>query len=141
MIKKVYGAYLSGTGTTQKMVRYIAQNLAEKIGREYEEFDFTRPEARVAPLKYAADNIVVLGTMVIAGRVPNLFLPYLKTIEGSGAYGIPVVMYGNRDYDDALIELENIMEEDASTQLQGERLSENTHSLLYWEEAGRTPKI
>jgi ferredoxin len=53
---------------------------------------------------------VVFGTPVYAGRVPNVLLKYLETIRGNGATGIPVVLYGNRDYDDALIELRDILE-------------------------------
>lgn len=52
----------------------------------------------------------VFGTPVIAGRVPNVLLKYLADIRGNGALGVPVVLYGNRNYDDALIELRDIME-------------------------------
>ena len=48
---------------------------------------------------------------VIAGRVPNVLLPFLKTLDGGGAIAVPVVLYGNRNFDDALIELRNILEE------------------------------
>ncbi|MDD5945949.1 MAG: EFR1 family ferrodoxin [Clostridia bacterium] len=112
MGKKVYGMYFSGTGTTKKMVTHIASGLAEKMGYEYEAFDFTPPASRNEPKVYGKDDIVVLGTPVIAGRVPNLLLKYLDTVVGNGAYGIPVVLFGNRNFDDALIELRNIMEKD-----------------------------
>ncbi|MCD8036386.1 MAG: EFR1 family ferrodoxin [Clostridiales bacterium] len=112
MAKKVWGMYFSGTGTTKKMVTYIAKELANKIGAEYTPFDFTLPAARAEAKVYEEDDIVVLGTPVIAGRVPNLLLKYLDTVAGNGAYGIPVVLYGNRNFDDALIELRNIMEKD-----------------------------
>ena len=112
MAKKVYGMYFSGTGTTKKMVTYIASELASKIGGEYVEFDFTLPGVRKEVKEYEKDDIVVLGTPVIAGRVHNLLLKYLDTVKGNGAYGIPVVLFGNRNFDDALIELRNIMEAD-----------------------------
>ena len=109
---KIYGMYFSGTGTTKKMVTYIAKWLAEKLDREYEPIDFTQPSIRKDVKKYEKEDIVVLGTPVIAGRVPNLLLKYLNTVEGNGAYGVPVVLFGNRNFDDALIELRNIMEDD-----------------------------
>jgi len=34
----------------------------------------------------------------------------LETIEGNAAAAVPVVLYGNRDYDDGLIELRDILE-------------------------------
>ena len=112
MSKKVYGMYFSGTGTTKKMVTHIAKNLAEKINYDYESFDFTSPESRVEVKTFDKGDVVVLGTMVIAGRVPNLLIKYLNTLEGNGAFGIPISMFGNRSVDDALIELRNIMEDD-----------------------------
>ena len=104
--------YFSGTGTTKKMVTYIASELAKKVGYEYEAYDFTPPAVRKEVKSYEQGDIVVLGTPVIAGRVPNLLLKYLDTVAGNGAYGVPVVLFGNRNFDDALIELRNIMEKD-----------------------------
>jgi hypothetical protein len=37
-------------------------------------------------------------------------LKYLNTIEGNGALAVAVVVYGNRHYDDALIEWRDILE-------------------------------
>ena len=45
-----------------------------------------------------------------AGRLPNLMLNYLDTIEGSGALAVPIVTFGNRAFDNSLIELRNILE-------------------------------
>ena len=112
MTKKVYGMYFSGTGTTKKMVTYIASELAKQLGCEYAPFDFTPPTSRKQPKEFEKDSIVVMGTPVIAGRVPNLLLKYLDTVVGNGAMGVPVVLFGNRNFDDALIELRNIMEKD-----------------------------
>lgn len=45
--------------------------------------------------------------------MPNVLLPYLtEKVKGNGAYAVPVVSFGNRNYDDALIELRNILEQD-----------------------------
>lgn len=48
---------------------------------------------------------------VIAGRVPNVLLKFLDTLQGGGALAVPVVLYGNRNFDDALIELRNILQD------------------------------
>ena len=107
---KVWAVYFSATGTTQKVVESIAKTVAEKIGAEYRTQDFTLPEARNEALSYNAGELVIFGTPVIAGRVPNVLLKYLATINGNNALAVPVVLYGNRDYDDALIELRDILE-------------------------------
>ena len=55
----------------------------------------------------------MLGTPVYAGRVPNVLLPFLREkIRGGGALAVPVVLFGNRNYDDALIELRDILQQD-----------------------------
>lgn len=109
-IKKVWAVYFSATGTTQKMVERIAGGIAEKLGTEYETYDFTLPGARETPLHFEKNDFVVFGTPVYAGRVPNILLKYLDTVEGNGAVAVPVVLYGNRNYDDSLIELRDILE-------------------------------
>ena len=54
---------------------------------------------------------MVLASWVSAGRVPNLLLPYLRTMEGGGAWVLPLVVYGNRAFDDALVELADLAED------------------------------
>ena len=109
-IKKVTAMYLSCTGTTKNIVEYVAKNVAERLSAEYEVFDFSLPAARKPTLLYSEDELVICGTPVYAGRVPNLFLPYLKEkIKGGGALAVPIVLFGNRNFDDALAELRDIL--------------------------------
>ena len=72
-------------------------------------WDFTLPAGRLAPFVGEAGDLVVVGMPVYAGRLPNLLVPYLKTWQGKGAYVVPVVVYGNRSYGNALIELRDIL--------------------------------
>jgi len=58
----------------------------------------------------AVEDAVVFGVPVYAGRVPNVLLKYLDKVQGNGALAVPIVLFGNRNYDDALIELRNILE-------------------------------
>ncbi len=109
-IRRVWAVYFSGTGTTQNVVTRLADNLGSALGAERAEYDFTLPGARTEPMRFAAGDLVVFGTPVYAGRVPNVLLKYLDTIEGGGALAIPVSLFGNRNYDNALIELRNILE-------------------------------
>ena len=108
-ISTVWAAYFSATGTTEKVVNKIAGRLAEKLGVPMQTFDFTLPDVRKAPKAFGPGDLVVFGTPVYAGRVPNLLIKYVATVTGAGAVGVPVVCYGNRNYDDALMELRNTM--------------------------------
>lgn len=112
-IKKVWAMYFSPTGGTEKAVKTTAEALANQLGLSVETYDFTLPAAREKEALFAEGDIVVCGTPVIAGRVPNVLLPYLTgMVKGNGALAVPVVSFGNRNFDDALIELRNILEED-----------------------------
>ena len=109
-IKKVWAVFFSATGTTKKTVMEIADVIARELDAEQGVYDFTLPVNRMNGLNFTAEDLVVFGTPVYAGRVPNVLLKYLTTIEGNGAAAVPVVLYGNRNYDDALVELRDILE-------------------------------
>ena len=96
-IKKVWSVYFSATTTTEKVVRKIADVAAEKLGAERAEFDFTLPGARADVLSFGEEDLVIFGTPVYAGRIPNLLLKYVVTVQGNGALAVPVVLYGNRN--------------------------------------------
>ena len=84
-IKKVWAVYFSGTGTTEKTVRRIAAGMAQALDAELAVYDFTTPAARQRELRFGAEELVVLGVPVYAGRVPNVLLPYLtKQLHGGG---------------------------------------------------------
>ncbi len=103
--------YFSATETTKKIVTGIAGKLAESSdGKAVENVDFTLPDARRSPASFTPQDLVVAGIPVYAGRVPNVLLKYLNTIEGNGALAVAVVVYGNRHYDDALMEWRDILE-------------------------------
>ncbi|MBQ3405229.1 MAG: EFR1 family ferrodoxin [Oscillospiraceae bacterium] len=102
--------YFSATGTTKKVVEYVAQSVAESFGKSAQVIDFTLPQNREAPLVFEKNDVVFFGTPVIAGRVPNVLLPFLRTVQGGGATAVVIALYGNRNYDDALIEQRDLLE-------------------------------
>ncbi len=111
--RKVWAVYFSGTGTTEKTVCRIAEGIAKALRTDFGIFSYTLPESRQEVLRFSIDDLVVFGAPVYAGRVPNVLLPYLKEkVRGCGAMAVPVVLFGNRNYDDALIELRNILRDD-----------------------------
>jgi ferredoxin len=109
-IKTVTALFFSPTYTTKKCVVAIAKGVAEGLAAEYRECNITTPLQRRQTPEYGAGDLVVFGVPVYIGRVPNLFRDYFASIKGNGAIGVPVVVYGNRAYDDALIELRDIMQ-------------------------------
>lgn len=108
--KKVWAVYFSGTGTTRRTVEGIAGDIAARLGLPVQSVDFSRPALRQETLRFSDTDMVVFGTPVYAGRVPNVLLPFLQEkVVGGGALAVPVVLFGNRNYDDALMELRNIL--------------------------------
>ncbi|WP_321492656.1 EFR1 family ferrodoxin [uncultured Desulfobacter sp.] len=111
---KINTLYFSATGTTEKIVNRIAQIIAKNFSEKtaVNTIDFTRPEARKKTFSFDKNDIVIFGIPVYAGRVPNVLLKFLNTISGNGAKAVAIVLYGNRNYDDALIEFKDILESD-----------------------------
>ena len=112
MNKKINTMYFSATDTTKKVVSDISKRISENIDREItiNNIDFTLLKSRRQAVCFTEEDVVIIGVPVYAGRVPNVLLTYLNSIMGNGALAIPVVVYGNRNYDDALIELKDILE-------------------------------
>lgn len=106
-VEKIFAVYFSGTGTTKKIVTQVAKVISRLLNLPIYEIDFTTYEARKTSLAFSKGDLVVIGMPVYAGRLPNLILPYIKTIKGNGALAVPIVLYGNRNYDDGLMELKN----------------------------------
>ncbi|MBO7323457.1 MAG: EFR1 family ferrodoxin [Bacteroidales bacterium] len=112
MINNIIALYFSPTRTTRKVVCAIAAETARVLGVTYSEIDITTLAQREKAISFTENDLVIFGAPVYIGRMPNLISPFFKTINGNGALGIPVAVYGNRAYDDGLIELRDIMAED-----------------------------
>lgn len=104
-MEKIITAYFSPTGNSKK----YSILLAEKIGLPFESIDFTKKENRQSNFAFSKGDIVLFSAPVYAGRLPNIHL--FENVEGNGAYAVCMVTYGNREYDDALLELKNICEQ------------------------------
>lgn len=105
-LKGITAVFFSPTGNTRKAVVEIADVIARREGIAVREIDFTLPGAREEVRKFEAGELVIFGTPVYAGRIPNKILPAVQTLfEGNGALAVPVVTFGNRSFDNALIEL------------------------------------
>lgn len=86
----------SPTGGTQRVADAIASAL------NVNKIDLC---AEVAPLPLFTSLMAVLP--VYGGRLPAVAVERLRKIKGAGQPAVAVVVYGNRAYDDALLELKN----------------------------------
>lgn len=97
--------YYSGTGMTKKLVESMGMELGAKEVR-----DLLRNPLK-EELAFKAGSLAVVGVPVYSGRVAPPAASALRKLKGQGAYAVAVVTYGNRAYDDALLELKDILEE------------------------------
>ncbi len=98
--------YFSPTGTTKAVLQGISRGI--KLC-SLEIVDITRPEARKKPLQTLKNELLLIAVPVYMGRVPALLLEWLQAINAQKTPVVCVVVYGNRAYDDALLELKDIM--------------------------------
>lgn len=105
-IRRVCAVYYSATGTTERVVLTAARTLADRLGAPLETLNISTPAAREPEQRFSTGDLVVAGTPTYAGKVPNKLLPYFQTkLAGGGALAVPVVLFGNRSYDNSLAEL------------------------------------
>lgn len=100
--------WFSPTGTTKAIIQSIARGINHGA---VEEIDITKPEARKRQLQTAENELLVVGVPVYIGRVPALLNEWLHTIKARNTPAVCVVVYGNRAYEDAMLELKDILRE------------------------------
>ncbi len=97
--------YFSPTNTT----RTILEEIAKGLGREMTTvIDMTPPQNRKKEVYKLTTGPVLMGAPVHAGRLPKDAADCFKRIQASGNPAILTVLYGNREFEDALLELKNI---------------------------------
>lgn len=100
MTNKLHLIYFSPTGTTRKVVERIAAGLNMPVDSRH---DLTRQFAGIDAR--VTDGLAIIGVPVYAGRVPEVCLQRLQGLSGVDVPAIIVVLYGNREFEDALVEL------------------------------------
>ena len=111
-IRRVCALFYSATGNTARTVHRISSAIAGQLQVPLESLDFTCPEDRSQPHLFPADTLVVAGTPVYAGKMPNKLLPHWKEkVKAQGAPAVGVVTFGGRSFDNGLAELCSLLEE------------------------------
>ncbi len=106
MLRELSVVYFSPTDGTKKVVNGIAEGISDS----YKEYNITLPTSRQEGIEFGPNELLILGVPVYAGRVPRLLMEYLSKLKGNNTPAIFVTVYGNRNYDDALLELKEEME-------------------------------
>ena len=99
----VYALYFSPTGGVKRVMELLAKGfqIAELV-------DMT---VSLPSMTLAAEDVCLVGVPSFGGRVPKAALDRLAAISADGAKAVAVAVYGNRHYDDTLLELQHRLEE------------------------------
>ncbi len=103
---KVTTLYFSATYTTKRVVEAVAAGLSNEVV-SYDITNDTATDAVIIP----REELLVVGVPVYAGRVPAMAAERLRRFKGDNTPAVVVAVYGNRHYDDAVLELHDIMTE------------------------------
>jgi len=126
MDKIVNLLYFSATGTTARVV----QAIGEGLGGAVRERDISHPYGR-QDFRFGPQDLVVAGVPVYGGRVPDFLVDYLGRLQGERTLAVCVVVYGNRDYEDALLELKDTIENHGFTAIAaGAFIGEHSYTRL-----------
>ncbi len=104
-IKKIWLISFSPTRTSKKIVDAIASGIE---GIPSETIDLTYPD-KIPTMRFGSDELVIIGVPVYAGRVAPLAVKRLAALQGDNTPAVVAVLYGNRDFEDALVELLDIV--------------------------------
>lgn len=102
---KLTAIYFSATDTTRKCVDEVAKGFDQELSKVINIAD--NLEA-VLP-DFTENDVVIIASPVYGGRLPIQVSDALQRLNGNNARAIAIVVYGNRDYDDALLELTDIL--------------------------------
>ncbi len=87
----------------------ILEGIADGIGAQtVEHLDLTPPETVSQYYPKIIKTLTLIGVPVYGGRVPAEAVDRLRQVKANDAFSVIVVVYGNRAYEDALLELKNL---------------------------------
>lgn len=103
---KLYQIYFSPTGGTKKSAEMISMAWS----CEKEEIDLTDSDRNFKDCRFNREDVCIVAVPSFGGRVPGPALEALRQMKGGGAAAVLTAVYGNRDFDDTLLELKETLD-------------------------------
>lgn len=128
----VYTICFSPTGGTKK----AAQILCSALSADGEVLDLTDTGLKPTTLPADSDAVAVIAIPSYGGRVPRLAAERLKNIHGSGMPCVILCVYGNRAYEDTLVEMADLAKQ-CGFHVIAAAAAIAEHSIMHQYAAGR----
>ncbi|MBM9616663.1 4Fe-4S binding protein [Desulfobulbus rhabdoformis] len=104
-IQKVRLITFSPTGTTGKIIKSIAEGIAAP---QIEHMNLTLPQPEPQESGFSSDELALIGAPVYGGRLPLDAIKRFQQLQAKKTPALLVVVYGNRAFEDALLELKEL---------------------------------
>ena len=121
--------YFSPTGGTRK----ACLSLAMEMGKKVKDVDLCSLEGEYS---FGPEDTVIVGVPVFGGRIPGYAAEKLTYLKGGGAAAVTAAVYGNRAFEDALLELADLLKSRRFV-LAGAAAAVAQHSIFPAVAAGR----
>lgn len=108
---KLNKIYFSAAGTTARIVEAVAEGVCAAVDGGVEAVDFPLVKIVCEGAEVGSEDMAIFAVPVYAGRVPAVAASEIRKFRGDGTRAIIVAVYGNREFDDALLELRDIVAE------------------------------
>lgn len=90
----------------------MADAISKGICESVEYFELCTPKAKLTDVTLGEEDFAIIAMPVYGGRIPALAIERLKSlVKANNAKCSVVAVYGNRAYDDALLEMYNTCKE------------------------------
>ena len=104
---KIHQIIFSPTGGIQR----VSEILCQGMGKESVVTDLCVKAADIQLPVIHEDDLAVIAMPVFAGRVPTLAVERLRMVKPNNAKCVVLAVFGNRAYDDALLEMQDVATE------------------------------
>ncbi|MDP4197057.1 MAG: EFR1 family ferrodoxin, partial [Bacteroidota bacterium] len=105
-VKSIKLVCFSPTRTTKTIIQAVARGINNS---NTELIDITSPRERELQLLTYENELLIVAVPVYMGRVPAIVSEWLQGIKAYNTPVVCIVVYGNRAYENALLELKDIL--------------------------------
>lgn len=101
----IYAVYFSPTGGTKRVLDILVQKWKPDV-----RIDLCAAKTDFSTYCFGKDDVCFVGVPSYGGRVPAAAIERIRKMQGGGASAVLAVVYGNRAYDDTVLELKEELE-------------------------------